>query len=595
MKKIIGLLLVFSAGLTACDNYLDKTDLTGVPEEKVWANESTATLFLNRTYDLVMPVFPNMRSATTLPTAIHTVSDESNTGDTRPLYGTLGVDNVAEFYGNASNNAWFSIRRINIMLNDLDKGTLTEEQKDKIKGQAYFLRAWVYFNLVKVYGGVPIITTAQDWVVDDLKVTRNKTSECIDFIVADLDSSAAMLAPGMPATQGSGDRGRITKDVALAMKGRVLLYWASPQFNPSNDAARWERAYQANKTAYETLTADGYALFNSFANVLTDEGSGNKEVIMIRSYDGANKANNFEHQSRPVSETTGGGGQYQPTWELVKAFPMKDGRVSYENKKAVNGFDTLYYWKDRDPRFAATVAYNGVVWELSGKTNRKQWNYVGVAEDKNSQTKTGFYNRKGVKTGLTAANSTMGTTDWVEMRFAEVMLNLAEAANATGRRTEAYDMIKAIRKRAGITANADNNYGLKAGMNEAEMLNAIMLERQIEFAFEGKRYDDLRRNRMFHLLNGTRRHGLLINFKSGKTAAQLETTDANGVPLRDKLDLNGTDYTTYFQPALVRLDTEQPINFLENYYAYGLPTTNLQRNLNLVQTKGWGGDFNPVE
>lgn len=585
--------------LSGCTkDFLEKTDLTGI-DERVWDEESTATLFLNRTYDLVMPMFPHMRSANTVPTNFHVISDESNTGDNRIMYGTVGIDNVNDFFGNNSNNAWVYIRRVNIMLDGLEKGILSTEVKDKLKAQALFLRAWVYFNLVKLYGGVPIITVPQDWVTDDLFVPRNKTSECIDFIVSDLDAAAALLPSGMPATQGAGDRGRITKDLAIAVKGRVLLYWASPQFNPNNDVTRWERAYTANKTAFETLTTTGYALFGNYEHVLTDEGTANREVIFIRSYDGTNKANSFEHGCRPVSETNGsGGGLFQPTWDLVKAYPMADGKPSMANGAAVNGFDTLYYWKNRDPRFAASIAYNGCVWELSGKTGRRQWNYIGVAEDKNKQTATGFYNRRGVKKELLALNSPMGTTDWVEMRFAEVILNLAECAAMTNRISEAYDMMIAIRKRAGIAQGSDPGYtyGLPTGMNAQDMADAIIAERRIEFAMEGKRHDDLRRTRRFHLLNGSRRYGLQIDLQSGKTAAQLETKDANGVMQRDKLNLDGADYATWFKPKLVILDTQQPVNFLDNYYFYAIPTANIRRNTNLAQTQGWtDGTFNPLE
>lgn len=599
MRTLIVYITVLFLFTGCTKDFLDKTDLTGV-DERVWEEESTANLFLNRTYDLVMPMFPHMRSANTVPTNFHIISDESNTGDTRIMYGTVGIDNVTDFFGNNSNNAWVFIRRMNIMLDGLEKGPLSAEVKDKIKGQALFLRAWVYWNLVKLYGGVPIITTVQDWITDNLFVPRNKTSECIDFIVNDLDMAAALLPSGMPATQPAADKGRITKDICVAVKGRVLLYWASPQFNPNNDPARWERAYTANKAAFDLLTTTGYALYGNYENVLTDEGSANREVIFIRSYDGTNRPNSFEHGSRPISETNGsGGGSFQPTWDLVKAYPMADGKPSMENGVAVNGFDTLYYWKNRDPRFAASIAYNGSVWELSGKSGRRQWNYIGVAEDKNKQTVTGFYNRRGVKKELLALNSPMGTTDWVEMRFAEVMLNLAECAAMTGRLSEAYDRMKDIRKRAGIPQGADPayTYGLPVGMDPNAMVDAIINERRIEFAMEGKRHDDLRRTRRFHLLNGKHRYGLQIDLASGKKATDLEAKDANGIMLRDKLDLNGADYKTWFKPKLVILgDAQLPINFLDNYYFYAIPTSSIRRNTKLLQTQGWtDGTFNPLE
>ena len=595
IKKIF-LVLIFGSCAFSCDDILEKTDLTGV-DERVWDNESTATLYLNRVYDLVMPVYYNMRSGTTLPTGLHTISDESNTGDNKIFYGTLGLDHVTDFWGNPNNNAWVNIRKINILLTEVDKGSLSDDVKNKLKGQAFFLRAWVYFHLVKLYGGVPIVEEPQDWVNDELYVPRSKTSECFDFIVENLDAAIALLPNGMPATQGAGERGRITKEAALSVKGRVLLYWASAQFNPTNDIGRWNMAYDANKAAYDTLIAQGYSLHPNFQNVLLDEGSGNKEIIMIRSYDGSNKSSTFENAARPVSESANGGGSYHPTWDLVKAFPMKDGTPAVVNGEPANNFDSVYYWKDRDPRFYATIAFNGAVWELSTKTGRKQWNYVGVAEDKSKQTSTGFYVRKGLNTKILKDNAANGTTDWIEMRLAEVMLNYAEAANAVDKPLEAEDMLIAIRQRAGITANDDNRYGVPTDLDKDALFDLIMEERRIELAFEGKRHDDLRRTRTFHELNGTRRTGLLLDVKAPYKVSDLEAKDAFGVMLREKLDLNGADYTTYFSPRLVVLDTQNPINFQEKYYFYPIPTTNLQRNVNLLQTKGWesGEPFDPLE
>ncbi|MVT11858.1 RagB/SusD family nutrient uptake outer membrane protein [Chitinophaga tropicalis] len=579
--------ILLAVSLSACSGILEKTDLTGI-DERTWDHESTATLYLNRVYDLTMPVWPNLTGSGTLPTGIHDLSDDCNGGDAKIWYGTLSVDNVTDFFGgNAANNAWAYIRKINILLTEIEKGALEPDVKAKIKAQAYFLRGWVYFQLVKLYGGVPYVTHPQDWITENLFVTRNKTSECVDSIVRDLD-----LATTLPAVWPSSDRGRITRGAALGVKGRLLLFWASPQFNPNNDAARWERAYQANKAAYDTLKIDGYGLFSSFANIWLDEGTGNKEVILLRSYDGANKASTFEDVARPYSESNGGGGSYQPTLELVNAFPMKNGAAITD---AASGYDAVYYWKNRDPRFDATIAYNGCVWPLSNKTGRKQWNYTGVTDDKNKPCVTGFYCRKGLNTTTIKDNTKLGKTDWIEMRFAEVMLNLAECANATGRTQEAYDMLTAIRKRAGITAGADNLYGLKANMTKDEMLTAIINERRIELAFEGKRYDDLRRNKLFDQLNGKKRSILKITVKAPYTVADLEKTDASGIMLRDRLDLNGADYTTYFTTSVDVLDTQKPISYPSNYYFYAIPTTNLLRNPSLQQTEGWNsGTFNPL-
>jgi hypothetical protein len=314
---------------------------------------------------------------------------------------------------------------------------------------------------------------------------------------------------------------------------------------------------------------------------------------MLRSFDGATKASTFEDVARPYSESNGGGGAYQPTLELVRTFPMKNGLPITD---AASGYDSVYYWKNRDPRFDATVAYNGCTWPLSNKTNRKQWNYAGVTDDKNKPCVTGFYCRKLINTATIKDNSKLGKTDWIELRLAEVMLNLAECANATGRMQEAYDMLIAIRKRAGIDAGVAGLYGLKAAMTQTEMWNAILSERRIELAFEGKRYDDLRRNKLFDQLNGTKRHVLKIALKAPYTVKDLEKVDGEGVMLRDRLDINGTDYTTYFSPFVDVLDTQNSINCLPNYYFYAIPTSNILRNPALEQTAGWNsGTFNPLE
>lgn len=587
MRKIFSYILL-TVCLSACSDILDKRDLTGI-DERTWDHESTATLYLNRLYDVSMPTWPNLSGSASLPTAIHDLSDDYSGGDAKIWYGTLSVDNITDFFGgNAQNNVWAYVRKINILLTEIEKGALPLDVKTKIKAQAYFLRGWLYFQLIKLYGGVPYISHPQDWITENLYVARNKTSECVDSIARDFD-----MATSLPATWGSQDRGRITRGAALGIKGRMLLFWASPQFNPDNNQERWERAYKANKAAYDTLLIDGYGLFSSFANIWLDEGSGNKEVIMLRSFDGANKASTFEDAARPYSESNGGGGAYQPTLELVNAFPTANGLPITDPN---SGYDPVYYWKNRDPRFDATIAYNGCIWPLSNRTGRKQWIYTGVTEDKNKANATGFYCRKNINTSTIKDNTKLGKTDWIELRFAEVMLNLAECANATGRMQEAYDMLIAIRKRAGINAGEGNLYGLKPSMSKEEMFNAIINERRIELAFEGKRYDDLRRNKLFHLLNGKRRSILKITVNPPYTVADLEKPDAAGIMLRDKLDLNGPDYTTYFTATVDILDTQKPINYQPNYYFYAIPTSNITRNPSLIQTKDWtNGSFNPLD
>src|SRR5947208_16745897 len=130
------------------------------------------------------------------------------------------------------------------------------------------------------------------------------------------------------------------------------------------------------------------------------------------------------------------------------------------------GYDTWYVWKNRDPRFCATIAYNGALWELSGKKARRKWTYNGA--ESNNPTPSSFYTRKAVDPAATPFDAFNGHTQWIEIRFAEVLLNLAEAANAIGNTQEAYDQLTALRARAGVVSGT-GLYGLDPGMSGAQL------------------------------------------------------------------------------------------------------------------------------
>jgi hypothetical protein len=604
MKKYL-LFIVLSVSLLACKkNIFDKKDLQGVDPD-IWNLESASNLYINKTYDLVMPNWP-------VAGAMHNTTDETNGANTTLLYGTLTDNSVVDIASNntsTTNNQYFTIRRINLAIQGLEEGTLPADVKAKLKGQMYFFRAYVYFNLVKLYGGVPLVLISQDINNDELNVPRSKTSACIEQIVRDLDSCY-----GLPRSWSlSSDGGRITKAAAMALKGKVLMYWASPQFNPANDATRWEKAYQACKAAYDTCISHGYDLISNFANIFIDETTTNRERMIWRTYDNITinpgRGTNIENLARPLSETTGGSGSYQPTWNLVQAFLMKDGMPATASSAAYP-YNPILFWQNRDPRFDATIAYNGVVWPISAKTGRRQWNYLNVAEDNANQSKTGFYCRKICNPNITAAaalyNSNSGGgsgMDWIEMRFAEVLLNLAECANGSGRMAEAQTLIIKLRTRAGIVAGS-NNYGLSIATDQAQMAALILNERQIEFAMEGKRYDDLRRTKTFHTLTGTVRQGYRWTVKApytlgtgtDPTKIYLEMTNTLGFKPRDTANLNNPSvYTAMFTTSTYSLDTSTPINYPTTYYFYPLPTNFRTSSVVIEQTIGWpGGTFDPL-
>lgn len=554
----------------SCSDILDKKDLSAVTDDQVWSDAKYATAYLNRLYEKNLPKWEGEkdRDGDDANSIFYSSYSDEADGGGAVMYGQLTT---------ASSDYWYyeDIRNINMLFEKLENNEFIDtEICTNLKAQASILRAWRYFCMVRVYGGVPMLLLPQK-LTDDLLVSRNKTSECIDIIIKDLDYAYANL----PWSWTGDDIGRATKAAALALKGRVLLYYASPQFNPDNQMDRWETAYKINKQAIEELETNGYGLYPNYEKVWYDEM--NKEVVWGRRYQEPGATNKWNAATRPLSEAQNHSGSNHPTLEMVESYPMVTGVPIAES----TDYDPVLYWKNRDPRFTVSVAYNSCTWELSGKTGRKQWTYVGA--ELNFPTETGFYCRKAVDPSYTSYYTERSSTDWIEIRYAEVLLNYAECAAVLGKTDEAYSILKMIRERAGLLAGNNSMYGLKEGLSSEQMIDAIMLERKIELAFEGKRYWDLRRRRLFESeLNGKVRHGIL---------PKLNISEEEFNKIKDTADFEN-NYATYFRDSLVILDKKFAIDFKENYYFYALPNKYLETNSKLEQTTGWsGGTFNPLD
>lgn len=597
--KILSITLLLVSVLGCKKDFFELEDPNGI-DDAIWNDEGAVNLYLYKGYDLMMPTWP-------VPGAIHNTSDELNNANTAFLYGTLTESSVTDI-GTANNNVtatrYADIRRCNTAIDGMNAGSLPDAVRNPLKGQFFFLRAFVYFRLVSIYGGVPLVLHPQSLSDESLDVPRSKTSECITQIVKDLDSAIAYL----PKTWPAAEKGKVPQAAALAFKGKVLMYWASPQFNPTGISSRWEDAYIAAKAAYDSCVAQGYQLYSNYANIFVDESSANKEILLVRNLDATSvspaRGTNNEHITRARSETNGlaGGGSNQPTVQLVNAYTMKDG-LPISQSSVTFPYNSTLFWQNRDPRFDMSIAYNGGIWPLSSKAGRKQWNYQGVTDESGGLTATGFYCKRICNPNLPAVqtlyNSNTGGgsgMDWIEIRFAEVIMNLAECANETGRLTEAKDMVRRIRQRAGIVAGA-SDYGMAIATDMVTMRSLIMNERMVEFAMEGKRYWDLRRTRTLHLLTGTVRTGTRWTPKSPWTVATLEALTASGIKRRDTADLNNiTTYNAMFTLSSVSLDPTTPINIPQTYYFYALPPNFLGSSYLLQQTNGWsGGTFDPLQ
>lgn len=585
MKRFIYSLAVLLLVTSACKKVLDIEDFNSYDPEQVWNDPNLANAYMGNLYG----IFGNWAAG------------EDRTSE--QLAGILFYPNRVTI-SNAEYKSWnyTQIRLINQALQDVNGGTLEQEDKDNIVGQALFLRAYTYFQMVRNHGGVPYITKPQDRYEDDLYTPRNTTEECFDFMIEDLDQAIALLPEDIPAS--SGDYGKIDGSFALAFKAKVLLYKASPQFNPSNpwDNAYWEEAYQANQEALNTLESRGYTLIEDYSNIALEERNPETIFSVINEY--PNKVASWDYGVRPGSESRGAAGAC-PTWEFVKAYPMKDGKAFDDPSGAyyTTEEDLLQnFWKNRDPRFEKSVVWNAKIYELSGKVGRRQYTALGVAHElddfgvnpkagvnsTNLDRYTGFFMLKNVDLSLSQAEVQQYDIDYVLMRMAEVMLNYAETANETGKPNEAMDILKAIRARAGIEPGSDGNYGIDIS-NRESIRDAIIQERNIELAFEGHRFWDLRRLRMLDVLDGTTKHGVEA------IAINADGSEMNMSTARAKANANELTEADFKYSLLQVPKSGVKINELpETYYFFPIQESVIDKNPKIEQNNNWGGTFDPT-
>lgn len=557
------------SGLTSCSDVLDIKDLGSYGPDNTWNDEKLSAAYLSNLYSITFSGWP--------------VNSGSNADETS---GILGQEAVKPNNDTFKSWPYTTVYKINTMLEGLDNGTINDEKKKRLKGEALFLRAHHYFKALIHHGGIPYITKVQEQGKDDLYVSRNSSAECFDFIIKDLDDAIASL----PEVSKAEDYGHINGSAALALKAKVLLYKASPQFNPKSLYANTyvNEAYEANKIAYETLTQRGYGLVDDYTAVF--ETKKHKEAIIAVVYNNPNKLDSRnELTCRPLSESKDNTGGDQIIWDLAEAYPMKDGKKAGESSRY--SYDIQTYWKNRDPRFDASQVWNGDLFELSGKAGRRQYTVFNISHLDDAFSinvpgylRTGFYPRKGIMESNPQAEVRNNDFDWLEMRFAEVMFNYAEIACSKGLTDVGYDVLKQIRRRAGIEAGDNEMFGLKPGMNPDEMRKALLDEKRIEFVFEGQRFWDLRRNRMLHILDGIRKFGIEGEYKGEITKEVQEKAN--------RYELLPEDFKYKIQE--VYTNGEKVMSVPDTYYFFPIKQSSIEQNKNLEQNKDWGGNFNPT-
>lgn len=527
-KKIIYFVTVISIVFifNSCGkNRLDILPLDILSSDQVFADESAINAYMASMYDkmpLEDPTFYGL---------FHPLSN--NTDE------SLNVNERQRNYlGDGSTQSWWGfsrIRQINDLMARLPKSPLGEGLKKTLMGEAFFIRAYDYFQMVKRYGGVPIIKNVQVFNganLEELKVLRNKEKEVYDFVATDLDS-AALFLPEI------SEKGKVNKYAALALKSRVMLYAASSakyaklQLNglvgiPASDAkAYWQASMDAAKAV---ITSAQYSLYTGNANKTENFRemfllSNNPEAIFSKFFSYPDKAHSYDAFYLPVGirGPSGFGSNMAPTLDMVEQFEYIDGTsgplLMGTNTAPIYYSNPLDIYKNRDPRLLATVTVpfsqwrdnvvdiqagiydNGVKTEslsfstLYNPATHQVDNVNGTLHVCGSNgfvsgesTATGFYVRKYMDPSLSQALARTGGSSqpYIEIRYAEVLLNYAEAAMELNNVAEAKEKVNMVRARAGIVLLDD----------ASTTLTRIRHERLVEFAFENQRWWDYRRWRI---------------------------------------------------------------------------------------------------
>ena len=504
MKKIIAGLFLMGAslGFTSCNDFLDMTPTNSVSDKGVWTSVTTAEYAVNYIYSYVYDV----AVAQCVAGMTESLTDQMKYGSynynslcfipSEIAYGgsTLTANYVDVYLGYWG--SWYTaIRRTNEGIYSLHKyGTLSQEDATRLEAEMRFVRGYLYFDLMKRYKEVIIYDE------DITSITENKAlsteEEGWNYIETDLKYAASNL----PKKENAN--GRANCGMAYAFLTRAMLY-----------AERWDVV----KSAAEEVEKLGYTLEDNYADAcMKDLKDGNKEAILQYAFDiAADVTHSFDYYYTPGGDYTmngqSGGGYGTPTQEMVEAYEYADGS-GFPDWSAwhAEGVTQTPPYEDLEPRFQATILYNGAAWKgrtiesyIGGNDGFCIWN---KEQEHKGRTTTGYYLRKLVD----ETHDVIAVTDSKQpntiIRYGEVLLNKAEACYHLNDAAGANAAIKAIRARVNLPYSDKSSDKLWA---------AIRQERKVELAYEGLWYWDLRRwkdaaKQYPEGLNGYQVHGLKI-------------------------------------------------------------------------------------
>ena len=514
--KLAGLLMLCGLMVNSCQkNVLDKTPLDSYNDANVWSSIPLAQAYASKLYS-ALPNFKydfwsNDRNRSY---AFSAVSDEGYNqynllGSTNWNTGAVAPNN------NGNMDSWapmFNFIQIaNNFFANIDKvpstGPADVTAIEKMKGETYYLRAWCYSFLAMEYGGLPLMSKPFN-VNSDFNVPRSDFAGTVAFIIADLDKAASLL----PLSFTGADLGRVTKGSALALKSKILLHAASPQWNTSGNMVLWQAASDASKAV---IDLNIYSLSPKYADIFRNDLI-NPEIITQHLTYGGTEWGGGGSQIYPERYQSPSGFQgwaaYTPSQNLVDAYNTIDGKLITD---PTSNYNPQKPYEKRDPRLFATVLYDGVPYldpafckarYDAGATNVTEFWQGGFDSPTGAggggETKTGYAFKKYMDTTYDwVSGKPSPGKSWIVSRLGEIYLNYAEAQFKLGKPDVAATYINMLRVRAGITTQLATS---------DITLQRIQNERQVELAFEGFRFFDVRRWKIADVTENIPIKGIII-------------------------------------------------------------------------------------
>ena len=531
MKKysIFALALVMGAmTLTSCEdafgNFLDKQPSNELTKAEVLGSFTLLEQNHNDTYNFLLHG-ANRINNSWLDAATDLAESSIGTSGTRTSF------NIGNYYGGGGaaelTSVWESryrgIRKCNITINTLEAENadklrpadlsveLFQTRKANFIAEARFLRAYFYWELFLRYGPVPMVTTELDPNGDLMTgyTERPDLKTFMDFLFKEVKECEAGLKT-YAETSDETYAGEVNQPTARALYVRMMLYMASPRFS-AQSGITWQQAADAAKDfladygdnyRLETRTNGGVAAYNN-AWLLNSYADKNPEVIFFRN----DVAIGWSGISTDTPVGEGGQGGLCPSQNLVDMYDMEDGSAPFtqydatgapvyvNGKPSVNaesGYTDQNMWKNRDPRLAASVLYQGSEW--NGRAINVIYGQSDNPIGNQNVTPTGYYVRKYIPETILSSNHS-GTAKrlWRIFTYSEILLSYAEALNEAdyaGNKSLVCNLLDQIRHRGGIIGNVANRADLNS---QTAMRNFIHKERTIELAFEEHRWWDVRR------------------------------------------------------------------------------------------------------